>query len=248
MYDKIHCKECVEAGRVRGNAPVQPVYQQVPVFYYAQPPLIKFPPVPKGPTNQVPLRIGAFGALLSGIALFVMGGSVYLSPILLSMSLILFCIGLFVLAIGCYGIYWNFGCSWGAFGTISLPIMGGITLLIVFLIGGISQMLSSGFLFGLIPLLVICMVFVHVSLSHMRLHLPRNSHSYNVMNLNRILNYLGIIGVAAFLMISLFLFFIAGGILIIDFWFLINVPVPDPAAQQQQPQPYYAPAYYPPRY
>jgi len=187
------------------------------------------------------------GALLSGIALFIMGGSVYISTALLSMSLALFCVGLIILSIGCYGIYWNFGCSWGAFGTITLPIMGALTLILVFLMGGIAQTLSMAFLFVLVPLLVISMVFVHLSLSHMRLHLPRNSPSYNIMNLSRILNYLGGAGVAAFIMVSIFLFFIAGGILLLDFWFLMNVPLPDPATQQQ-PQPYYAPPYYQPRY
>ena len=247
IYDKLHCKECVEAGRTRGNEPPQPVYQPAPYFFYQAPPIIKFPPKPKGPTNAAPLRIGAMGALLSAIALFVMGGSFYIAPMLLLVSLVLFSVGLMILAIACYGIYWNFGCFWGAFGTISLPIMGALLLLFGFILSGSLQALSSFFLFWVIPLLVTSMVFVHLSLGHTRLHLPTNSKLYGLMNLNRVLNYLGGAGVAAFLMLSIFLFFIAGGILMLDFWILMNLPVPDPTTQQP-PQPSYAPAYYPPRY
>jgi len=248
VYDKIHCKECVEAGRVRGNQPPPQVYQPVPVYYFAGPPMILLPPHPKGPPAPLPLRLGSIGAVISGIALFVMGGSFYLSPTLLSATTTLFCLGLMVLAIGCFGTYWNFGCFWGGFGAVSLPIMGSLILILTFLMGGALQVLSGGFFFLFIPLLVISMVFVHLSLSHMRTHLPRGSSAYNLMNINRILNYIAGAGVAAFMLLSILLFFLAGGILIIDFLFLMSVPLPEPPQQQQQPQPYYPQSYYPPRY
>jgi hypothetical protein len=97
--------------------------------------------------------------------------------------------------------------------------------------------------------LVISMVFVHLSLSHMRLHLPANQRAHSIMSFNRILNYLAGIGVALFFITSFFLFAIAGVILVLDFVFFLSVPMPDPALQQMQAQPSYVPAnYYQPRY
>jgi hypothetical protein len=254
MFDKIHCRECVEAGRVRGNEPPPQMYQPVMYpYYYQMPSIIRFPPKPKGPTNAVTLRIGAFGCLLSAIAMFIIGATIMITQVLLVIGITLFSVGLFVIALGCYGIYWNFGCFWGAFGTATLPVMSVLLLGLWFYQAGSLQIMSTNFMFVIIPILVTTMVFVHLATGHMRLHLPTNSKTYGLMNFNRILNYLAGAGVAAFFVVSLFLFFIAGGILLIDFWIFMTVPVPEPPQQPhqqqpQQPQPSYNPAPYQPGY
>jgi hypothetical protein len=239
IYDKIHCKECVEAGRVRGNEPPPQMYQPVMVpYYYQMAPIIRMPPKPKGPVNAAPLRIGAFGGLFGAIGLFITGGTVMFSQALMVVSLTLFALGLMLLAVASYGIYWNFGCSWGLFGTIALPIMAVLVLVAWYYSNTSYSILSGGFMFTVIPILVISMVFVHLSTGHVRLHLPTNSKMYGLMNFARILNYLAGAGVAAFFVTSIFLFFIAGGILILDFWILMNVPLPEMPQQQQPQQPY----------
>jgi len=242
IYDKIHCRECVEAGRVRGNEPPPQAYQPIMVpYYYQMPPLIRFPPKPKGPINAAPLRIGAFGGLFGAIGLFITGGTAMFSSALMVVSLTIFALGLMLLAVAGYGIYWNFGCSWGLFGTITLPILAVILVISETYQKSEYQTLSSGFMFVVLPILVTSMVFVHLTTGHVRLHLATNSKMYGTLNFLRILNYLAGAGVAAFFVTSIFLFFIAGGILLLDFWVLMNVPLPE-MPQQQQTQQTYNPA------
>jgi len=225
MYDKIHCKECVEAGRIRGNEPLQ----TIPVFINMGPPPIRIPPNPKGPPKAFLLRMGAPGALLCLLyPLILFSGLISSSILSTTFTMAIYCLGLWILAIGSFGIYWNFGCPWGIFGMVSLPTMGGIILLNI-----------NGGMMNLFVLQIPSMVLIHLSLSHMRHHIPNFHISYKIIKYNRILNYLCLCLIPLFVFLIfliygyvIFVIWVFYGIILtLDFVFLIIVPLPEPATQ-----------------
>ncbi len=79
MYEKIHCKECVAAGRVRGAPqpnyqPQMQYYQPYPVYAYPYYPVSNMPhrePTPVGIPDAGLFKSGMYGSLYCGIICLV---------------------------------------------------------------------------------------------------------------------------------------------------------------------------------
>jgi hypothetical protein len=224
----IHCSACVDAGRVK-NIHIPP-----PPKIPKKPPIVQIPPKPLGTVRPTLFRIGGLGALLSiiGVVLTMQLGFIGFFKI----PLYFFAAGLSILAIGCYGIYWNYGCEWGLLGTASLPVLG--------------VLLGLGAYFFQVMAVVVAMstslVIVHLSTSHMRKHLPKYGFFYILISLNRIGFFFGGIIIIFFLgegvLLSSYAFYSALGIFyllflwnqILNLIFFFFVLKPDPSIKTSQ--------------
>ncbi len=127
MYDKVHCKECVEAGRVRG-AP-QPVFQPqmqypqpypaYPNPYYPAPNVPYRQPKPVGKPDPGFFRSGMYGSIYCGIVsivnpILIIGGIIVYTPEVVPDFLYLFIYllmlpGLLLVLRGYVGFFHNYG-------------------------------------------------------------------------------------------------------------------------------------------
>jgi len=229
----IYCGQCVAAGRIQSSplpTPGRPPSQ--PLFYmwnskdqmmargpnsYLLPLIEYYPPKPKGKIMLFLFWIGIVGALICVISLVFVGSTVYGGQYIPSEAPFnYFAVGLFILSIGCFGIYWNYGCLWGLFGAITLPITGTILLLM-------DVIWPDSW-----PVTVIgSMVLVHLSISHIRVHLPIDHILCDLITLGRILNYIAPVIIIFTVFISLcWILYFAAGILFLDIIILILIPVP----------------------
>jgi hypothetical protein len=248
----VHCKECVEAGNVKGAqaqpAP-PPMYAAPPPF---MPPPMRFVPRLRGTPKPNLFKIGGIGAFVTGITMFIMGVSVtiwdydnpwnggYNSMLLL---VVVNVIGLFLITVGCYGIYWNYGSQSGLVGMISMLVMGPLILIVV------SQMMASYAgedvsprqIFENSPLGLFyagTMTLVHLSVAYARHYIPIWHSSRKVLAMARATN---IAGVGFFFSILWIIFsigfigyFILGVALILFAVFFLTAPMPgDPTAGPQ---------------
>jgi hypothetical protein len=248
----VHCRECVEAGRVKG-AQAQPgpppMYAAPPPF---MPPPMRFIPRPRGPLKPNLFKIGGIGAFITGITMLIMGVSDiawnYDNPIpggfsSLFLIVIVYTIGLFVIAAGCAGIYWNYGSLSGMVGIVGILIMGPVTIMVVALMVpsfsnedfSPSQVLVNS------PLALFFagnMTLIHLSVAYARHYIPIWHGSRKILAMARVTN---IVGVVFFFSIVWIIFsigvvgyFILGVALILFAIFFLTAPMP--GDQEGRPQ------------
>jgi hypothetical protein len=201
--------------------------------------IVRTLPKPKGTILLFLFWIGAIGAFICAIDLCYVGFTVHdNSSIPSDFPFIYFALGLMILSVGCFGVYWNYGCLWGLLGTISLPITS-VILIIILYIQPHADM----------AILIISMILLHLSFSHMRAHLPEGHISHTLIFINRFLNY-GAIGAIIYTIFTSLatIFFYTMFILMLDMVFLLLIPKPGPWIENK-PEPkllYLSPYYYPP--
>jgi hypothetical protein len=257
INELVHCKECVEAGRIKGGqvrppppprpAPGQP--GQMPFM----PPPMRHMPRPRGPLKPVLFKYGAAGSLLSGVFMIAMGGSVifwsYDRPPGGSLSLILMfvmnIIGLIFLALGCYGIYWNYGSMSGMAGIIGMLIM---IPLLLFAAGSTWRSYSSYdddvsassfFNSGLALLYAVTYTLMHLSIAYARHYVPIWHTARKAMAAARATSIVGVGFLYSIILLSFVGYIVVGVAYILFALFFLMAPMPDQPAQVPQ-QPYHA--------
>jgi len=137
--DIVLCKECAAAGR---TVPLPGAPEKPPVD---RP--VRFFPQPKGRPNHGYFLVGGSGAMIGGAMILVLAAmdrsgwniywnmgphSVYAMDLFTIIYLMLV-LPFFMLSMGCYGIYWNYGSLGGLVGTIGIMIAWPLTLLFHFI-------------------------------------------------------------------------------------------------------------------
>jgi membrane-associated HD superfamily phosphohydrolase len=213
---------------------------------------MRYIPRPRGELKPNLFKIGGLGAFLVGITMLIMGASStvwdYSNPVtwgkeLFVLLTVVNVIGLFLIAVGCYGIYWNYGSQSGLVGIIGMLVMGPFILVIVSSMVATysSEDVSPSYLFVDSPLgiiFAITMTVVHLSVAHARHYLPIWHGARKILAMARGTNIVGtgfffsIIWI--FIGLGIVGYFIVGIALILFAIFFLSAPMPgNPTAGPQ---------------
>ena len=239
----VHCKECVEAGRVKGGQPAPKpqatAYQaQLPFF----PPPMRFQIRPRGPSKPYYFKTAAFGSILCGITLLIMGSAVLIenfsNPLsggrLTTITIItLNIVGLCAMAVGCYGIYWHYGTQAGLIGIMGLIIMVPLILWYLSSVIASSSYYDSWYSYSIFyssPLglmYAVTYMLMHLSIAYARHFIPIFHISRKVLAGARATNIVGVGFLYTVIFLTIFGYIIVGVALIFFAIFFYTAPMPD---------------------
>ena len=253
----IHCRECVEAGRVKGG---QPVPQQQGPMHPGQMPFMpmpmKFMPRPRGRPKPNDFKIAAFGAVIAAMTMLIMGASTFSSSYdnllpggrsTVVIIIIVNIVGLCCMAFGCYGIYWNYGTQSGLLGILGLLIM--VPLILIATSSELSTYSSDGyytgyslFYSGFLGLMyAVTFMLLHLAIAYARHFIPVFHTSRKVLAAARATNIVGVGFLYTVIILTVFGFLVVGVALILFAIFFFTAPMPDDPVytrlQPMQPKP-----------